>query len=402
MNQINRTNIQPFIAQLYRERKSSEAPAALLNSWVNLTEEEIEQNLSGLFESWGMGPQERSTAISRFVKSQQNQYTQATATTAFSQESAAGQYDNPAANPKKKNSLGLWIALLLVVGVGGFFAYKYVQYIGMGRVYAITENIVIRDQEGKSVGRMDLYQKDKAYGNSYTNLRTVDKEVHFKQPEGSDKEYPTRMVLMDSIGFLDFIFKKDKVASFVNVNYIVNDKAEYELYQSAFKEVATVAADNAKLTVIYRKVIVGAMAKTKGTQDKYVVTNKGNLPLSALKNTESILVFEKQKGSEYVVIASLNDGNYYQFEGDINTNVFKPLQLINVYDEYNVATNLTGSYRFTKTGDKWRLYNVAERNTTNYELSVRNDGADYDFIYIAPPVVEPIVDSEAAVFPPIQ
>src|SRR5690606_20095354 len=69
---INKNNITRFIAQLYREKKGQEAPQELLNSWAQLSDEDIETNLKGLFESWGMNDNDRNVIVQKFLSQEIN------------------------------------------------------------------------------------------------------------------------------------------------------------------------------------------------------------------------------------------------------------------------------------------------------------------------------------------
>lgn len=373
MNSINKENIIPFIAQLYRERKQAEAPQALLESWAHLPDEEIDRNLAGLFESWGMGQAERERAIDRFLASRRSPIMPQTSGTTDTQPTS-----------RKSTPIWVWGFVALVLLVGGYFGFQYIQYASLDRVYAITENIMIRDAQGKEAARMDLFPKTQSAFKSYNSLRVLDSEIHFVQPQGSDKEYPTRRVLLDEATFSDFLFRKDESAHFVNINYIVNDKREFDLYQNAFKELQEVPSDNAGLLAAYRKVIVGSMVQQSDLQGRHLLARAQNLNTTLQKNTSSYVLIENQKGKLYTIIAGLDDGKYYRFAGDISTNTFLKPEPVMVQTPDGQVGELTGNYRFVKNGNEWKLFNTDDKKATDYFLSVDQN---YLFVYRDPAIL---------------
>lgn len=375
MYSINRENIVPFIAQLYRERKHTEAPQALLESWANLSDEEIDKNLTGLFESWGMGLPERERAIERFLASRR---------TPIIPPNAEPEIFHTASAPKKSISTWIWAGLILILLGGGYLGFQYVRYLSLGRVYAITENIMVRDAQGKEAARMDLFPKTQSAFTSYNSLRVLDDEIHFIQPRGSDKEYPTRRVLLDEATFADFLLRQDELAHFVNINYIVNDKREFDLYQNAFRELQAVPSDNASLLAAYRKIIVGSMVQQNDLQGRYLLARAANLNPTLLKNTSSYILIENQKNKLYTIIAGLDDGKYYRFAGDVSTNTFLEPVPVLVQTPDGQIGELTGNYRFVKNGTQWKLFNTDDNKTTDYFLSIEQN---YQFVYRDPAVL---------------
>lgn len=373
MYRINRENIAPFIAQLYRERKNAEPPQSLLQSWSHLSDEEIDKNLTGLFESWGMGMEERERAIERFLQSHLNP---------FNEQPPAHPNAHTSIPKKKKISLPL-IIFLCLIGLGiAFIAYQYARYISLGRVYAITENIMVRDVEGKEAARMDLFPKTHSSFKSYSSLRVLDQEVYYIQPRGADKEYPCRKVLLDNADFSDFLLRRDEKAHYVNINYIVDDKKEFELYQNAFKDLQTVATDNSGLIAMYRKVIVGSMVQQADLRHTYILSHAENLNNTLRKNTNGYIIIEDTKNKAYTIIAGLSDGKYYQFSGDVSTNTYAKPQIIQAQTEDGQSGPLQGNFRFIRNGGEWKLFDTDSKRTTDYYLVHSEEG--YKFVFRDP------------------
>lgn len=377
MNSINNQNIARFIAQLYRERNKTEAPPELLNAWTNLSDVEIQTQLSGLFASWGKSVHDLQLAKSRFLQAQQrtqalNTSTYSTSPTNSKTAYTTSQYPTYPETKTNGKKMILGVLFFLFVAVGGFFVYHYIKYNALTRIYAITENIAVRNKEGKLVGRMDLYPKTGTEEKSYSNLRALDNQVYQIQPEGSNKVYPSRKALMDDASFSDYLWNNEDKICYVNVNYIVNDKKEFKLFQNAFKEIQNVKSDNDKLNASIRKIIVGAMAQDASLENSFLLSRANGLSAGSLKNTISFLVQSISKNGDAVVIAGLDNGSYYRFSGNTNEDKFNPPTIIQLQTEDGAQGPLSGNYRFIKSGSDWRLYSVDKKETIDYALDMNN------------------------------
>lgn len=404
---INKDNIVRFIAQLYLEKKGKEAPQELLNSWANLNNEDIIRNLSGLFESWGMSEQEKNSVVEKFLSAEHYR---------FQNVKVASVSDIPRVSPvdsrvdphhsskklTKKRSLLTLILILPFAILAAFVAYKYIAFNALSRVYAITQNIAIRNSEGQMVGRMDLYADSQLQ--SVSSLRALDKEVYYIQPEGSNKEFPSRKLIADTLAFRDYLFNRT-VELFVNVNYLVDDKREYNLYANAFQDIQNVEKDNSLLNASIRKIIVGSMVITQEMEDKFIPTFSEGLNKNILSITSNMIIQSFNSDQEYVIIAPLNDGNYYKFEGDLKTNKFKPLTQISLIDENKNVQPLTGPYRFIQSEGVWKLYDVNSKSSTHFELKKDSNGrfAHFEFtptyeISTQPNLINSITDAINEIF----
>src|SRR5690606_1286099 len=105
-------------------------------------------------------------------------------------------------------------------------------------------------------------------------------------------------------------------------------------------------------------------------KQNYIVPNVDGLSKSQIAKTESMLIQEISKNQHLVIIAALDDGNYYRFEGDIKTNTFKAPERVYMVKDGD-RTPLIGKYRFVKQANTWALYDVSSKVNTHYEI--RND-----------------------------
>ncbi len=128
------------------------------------------------------------------------------------------------------------ILVILVLVLGAYVGYQYLAFSGMNYLYTITDNVQVRDEGKKVVARMDLYP---VQGNipSFQKLKAVDKEIYYRGIDNTDNKYPFRKVLLKESNFLSYLFGASGDIGYVNTNYVVDNVKEFNLYQTAFKEV---------------------------------------------------------------------------------------------------------------------------------------------------------------------
>lgn len=347
---INKSNIVPFISHLYWERKKEAPPEELLESWHHLNNEEIQEHLQVLFESWGYAPAAADREIALFLARQRPPFAaQTTATGAPEPDPAKPptppappqqpapatprplpppapvyhpppNYPPPGYQVRKKSRRGAWSLLLLLIialAVGVYALYEYTRYTSLRRVYTITDNVAIRDATGDVVGRMDVYGNPAK--NSYSSLRALDAKEHPLMVGG--KEYNYRRVLADSATFKDFLFRKSENTYYVSAGYLTENREDYQLYREVFKAINNNARESSKLTAAYRQVIIGSLRA--GNNTTLYVSNTCNNPRNDLT-----AVWKSQAPGEKVklVAAKMSDGQYYLFAGNTETNVYEPPQ----------------------------------------------------------------------------
>lgn len=389
---ITRNNIGDFITFLYRKRKGQEPPAQLIEGWKALNNDAIAHELSGLFRSWGLTDEEKRTEINAFFKETLFQpKTQQQAPKVI--PVAAPPNALPGATPvrKKRKKWPMYLAVLIVL-LGLYAGYQYMNFSRMNYLYTITDNVQVRDENKKVVARMDLYEVP---GNipSYQKLKAVDNDIYYRSIDNSDNKYPFRKVLLKEGGFLNYLFGVSQEVGYVNTNYVVDNVKEFDLYQTAFKEVKNSKAENADLKAIYRKIIVGSMSQDGDLESKYITLHTSRVPRAVIDATYGILKQTVKENVKYVIVAGLSDGYYYSFEGDIKNSEFSPPQKIMLTNADKETQPLKGAYRFMNKDGKVILYDCLTNTPTNYEAEKNGDGKIIGFSYEAPNFIEQVIDT---------
>lgn len=397
---INKNNIADFITFLYRKKKGQDPPLQLTEGWKALSNEEIAEQLSGLFHSWGLNDEDKRNEINAFFKDTlfapkpQQPATRVVPVAVPPVE----QYQTtapPPLVPQRSRRKWPFIAVGILVLILGYTGYRYLAYSSMQYLYTITDNVLVRDEHSEIVARMDLYKVDGSVP-SFQKLKAVDKEIYYRSIDNTNNQYPFRKVLLKDGGFLSYLFKGSKDIGYVNTNYVVDNVKEFDLYQTAFKEVKNNRAENADLKAIYRKIIIGSMSQDGDLESKYIALHTSGIPRAAADATYGIIKQPIKDNVQYLIIAGLSDGFYYRFEGDIKNNNYTAPQQVMVIGEDKTSKPLSGTYRFMNRDGKIILYDCATNTPTYYEAKKDANGQISAFEYKAPTLLEQIMDPEPA------
>jgi hypothetical protein len=394
---INNSNIADFISFLYRKRKGTEPPAELLERWKALSNDEIAAQLSGLFQSWGLTDEDKRMEINTYFK--ETLFTpkpvpqpQRPRVVPIPAEQTPGQPFNPFPPKQRKRKRWPYIVGTVVLLLLSYVGVRYISYANMPYLYTITDNVLVRNEAKEVVARMDLYE---AGGNvpSYQKLRAVDKEIYQRSIDNTDKVYPCRKVMLSQGNFFKYLFNSNAEVGYVNTNYVVDNVKEFNLYQTAFKEVKNNKAENSDLKAIYRKIIIGSMSLDAAMENRYIALHTSNIPRSAADATYGIIKQAITNNVKYILIAGLSDGFYYSFEGDVQSNDFTAPQKIMLITENEGERPLSGSYRFMNREGKIILYDCLTNTPTNYEAQKDSDGRITAFAYKEPKLLDQIIDA---------
>lgn len=391
---IAQNNIAEFITFLYKKKKNIAPPAALLEGWKALSNEEIDVQLDGLFASWGLGEAEKKQEINAFFKE-----------TLFAPkpQAAPKMPPPPPPRPQPQQTLpavrrkpaawkrSLWVVAAIVLLLAGYTGFRYMSYAGASYIYTITDNVSVRNEEKEIVARLDLFEV-KSNIPSYQKMKAIDDKIYYRGIDNSDKTYPCRKVLLQENNFLAYLFNRQGQFGYVNTNYVVDNVKEFNLYQTAFKEIKTNKAENADLKALYRKIIIGSMSLDAGMENKYIAIHAGGIPRSALDATFAVIKQPVTENVKYVIIAGMSDGYYYSFEGDIKSNNFTAPQKIMVINAEGQTEPLSGNYRFMNKDGNIILYDCIRAAATNYEAKKDDNGKIVAFAYKEPSLLQQIFE----------
>lgn len=395
---IVQNNIADFITFLYRKRKNQVPPAQLLEGWRALSNEEISVQLDGLFASWGLSETEKKQEINAFFK--ETLFTPKVTQAPVSQAppppmpppvQVRQQAALPPARPSATKKRSLWVVLILLLLLAGYTGYQYMNYSRASYIYTITDNVSVRNEEKEIVARLDLFEV-KSNIPSYQKMKAVDDRIYYRAIDNTDKTYPCRKVMLEEGSFIAYLFNRSNLFGYVNTNYVVDNVKEFNLYQTAFKEVKSNKAENADLKALYRKIIIGSMSLDGDMENKYIALHAGGIPKSVLDATFAVIKQPVTENVKYVIIAGMSDGYYYSFEGDIKNNNFEAPQKIMAINAEGQTVALSGNYRFMNKEDKIILYDCISNAPTNYEAKKDTNGKITAFEYKEPSLLEQIFE----------
>jgi hypothetical protein len=307
---INTKNVIEFIKHLYFNKYQNPAPQALLDKWSKLTDTEIQGNLQALFASWNYSTDQAEQIKKEWFYLQKSKESKVTNT----------------ANVqvlKSTSKWWRWPILILIFGTMAYGGTKYLQFSSLKKVYAITDNISVRDETGESIYRMDLIPQNNSSQPSSSSMTTADEVVYEKTLDSSGKMRQYRKVLYPEITFKDYLLNNATYA-FVNANLVTSNAKEYEKYKNVFKGLSQ--TEGKTLELKYRKVMVGCLELLPEAQGLYAMSSCLNS--KAGKGFSNFVTMELQKDAMYEVVARMSDGYYYKFTGNLRANSFvKPRKI---------------------------------------------------------------------------
>lgn len=382
---ITGKNITAIIEYLYVRRLDQKPDAEVLQSWSDLSDEEARLHLEQLFRSWNYTEQQVADELAEFEALQRPSAPASNIGTlpndrppARTGEPGGPNYNGPRMEgvprrERKSNRTWVWLIILPLVALGAYTIYKFQAFKSMKYLYVTTDNVTIRDHEGKSIGRMDIF----ASSNSVSFLRTTDANSY--PVTVGDNVYQCRRVIFDSTSFFDFLVNKAEAFGYVNENYVIEDKENFIIYRNVFKAINNVKNENAALTAPFRKVIVGSLRRAPAMEQLFIQNTCGNKEKSL-----SALVKHKTSKGVYQVIALLSDGNYYIFAGDPELQRYdppRPLEYQNTIDN-SMRPFAHENILFKYVNKTYFLYNcdgTARDYYTTFDADGLIDHAKYSF-----------------------
>jgi len=375
---INSGNITDFISYLFWKRKHEAPSNELLNSWRGLSDTDIKEHLEILFQNWGYDDEAREKGIEDFLKSQkrpdndfilEKEIRKTTTVPIFDipqhsqYQSDDYQEEHEYLESKKKYTVIIISSILVVLlAVSGYFLYQFVHFKNLNYVYVLTDNVAVRDKNGKLIARMDVYGNPA--NNSFSFLRALDNKDYEIEVDGQKYDY--RKVLLDSVNFVDFLFHKSDKTSFVNTNYVTNNKNDFQKYREVFKNINNNQKESNKLTSPYRKVIIGSLSQNTRFKDLYLE----NTCNSNDKTLSSIIQYQIPNSSVMVVVAKLSDGQYYLLSGNNESQVYEEPRPIYFKTPFVSEMKLLKDqdFIFKQTNNSYFLYKCNGSDTEYYAV----------------------------------
>ncbi len=317
---ITKLNIIAYIGFMYRMKNGTEAPTELLNKWASLNESEIQQNLQQLYAYWQFDAEkiretERLFSTAKTVNSKpvviEKSVQPVGAQTSTPLQTQVAAAPVKAKRPLTRYLLGSIVAVLLLGGV--YLMWQYMQFQKMHRIYTLTQNVAVRDEQGKTVANFALLPNNKT--KTYTELIAHDLDIYPLSIDSSAKKYDFRKVLFEPIGFFDYL-RGHYQYGFVNANYVIEDKTQFDEYNRIFGKFQ--ASDNNRLKLAQRKIIYHALKNSKHNKNSYLISTCKN----ANKKFAGFISNELIDNTRIQIIAKLEDGYFYSLSGDLNSEEF--------------------------------------------------------------------------------
>lgn len=349
---INKTNIKAYIQFLYREKYYTDAPENLITKWASLDDVEISNNLNQLYSHWGYTADKIKETEFHFL-----QLNLVNPKPIITPLSPTHKESTPATNAVsdtnivvKKSSTARRIFFIfipfVILGLAYLF-YQYSKYEMLHTVYTLTQNVAIRNEGGKTIGTFALIPSNKP--DTYTELIALDNEIYPLAIDSTSQKYDFRKVLFSNIDFIDFL-KGNYSYGYVNANYIIEDKQQFEDYKRIFSKFSNV--DNLRLKLTQRKIIYNVLKNSRQYRNSYILSSCNNTS----KRFAGFISNEIIENTRFQMIAKLEDGYFYSLIGDLNSGEFaRPTRL--QLDGEDCNSELLFRYINPQTG--FKIYNCA-------------------------------------------
>lgn len=359
---INKHNIQAFITYLFKKRTGNDPYAQLLQSWLSVPEEEIPFHLKSMTEQWGWNHDQLQREIDTFFQLSQQA---APTLTNFSNIPQPKPQPTPNAvlqskplppiKTKKKGGC-LWIILLVVFGISGYFGYEYFQFNSLTRLYSVTDNISIRNSAGETIGRMDIFGNK----NQTTSLRAMNGKIYNIVVDKDGNVSESRKLLLDDATFTDYLFSNQEKIVYVNKNYLTNNKEYYEIQKTVFKEINNSQLELNQLKSNTRKVIIGSLGLNE-TLKHMSIKNACN---NTSRDYTSILKHTASDGKTLIIICKLSNDQYYKLKGNPDENIYEQPVLVTFDLPADINTGLPtkNNLLFKKVENNYMVFNCSKND----------------------------------------
>jgi hypothetical protein len=401
---INQANIIEYINYLYKQKYNTDAPVQLIQGWQALDDITIEQQLHNLYQQWHWTQTQQLLSQQQFVQQQQN--ASATASNTFTPPQPVSV---PKAPPKAASTIiapstgrgviGNVVKLISIIAIGcilGYMLYIYSQYKQVHAIYTLTDKVAVRNEQGQEVGSLDLMPNNSPM--SFAQLYALDNEIYNRTIDASGKLYEHRKVCIQLPSLWQFITSNYQ-PHYVSARFVVDSKEEFDLYKKIFGQLNSI--DNKKLQLKHRKIIANCLKQADATA-QYLMSSCSN----TRKQLSGVIVQELITNNKYQIIAQLSDGYYYQFVGDVVSEVYhKPQRIGYVQQPSNDADCLSGGllFKYNARANNYDLYSCngvpLKYNTV---INERKEILYFEQTYTPPPpsdnIIEQIGDGVKEIF----
>ncbi len=380
MNKIGKNHIESYISHLFFLRHQKNPPTALVEKWKSLPDERIDKELEGLYVSWSwsilQGKKEEQDFLLSLKKVDTNSPT------------SDSSIKSTRKIPRWIKFIGISLPIMFLL----YLSYQYYSFKNPNYLYALTNNIAIRDGNTKIVGRMDLYsrvvkndsnptvEKIRMYGQSKEVFLIDGEEVAFNR------------VILDTNNFWGYLQSDENSIGYVNASTVTQEKDEQKMHKQVFYNIKDNNLELKELKFAHRKIIVNCLQENRQLKKLQIAapcreSNSGRKALGIIRQ-------ELVKDEKYCLIAKLDNGKYYRFVGDIKNDFYKePEQVEYQFEDESDLSALEGDYLFKFNGKTFDIIDCSTLQRVGQSVN-GNDGAIDHFTFFRPePAVTPSIDS---------
>ncbi len=368
MHTIQHHNIKAFIQLLYQKKTGALPPDNVLESWAQISDDEITFHLQKMTQQWGWTTERLDNEIALFLKLQSlNPNNTATSQQHISHNHTVSSPPKTLKTPTKgrKRNSGFYIIVLPLVALISYIGFQFYKFQNLETLYAITDNIAIRNAEGKTIGRMDIFSKN---NNDISSLRAADDKIYNITVSADGKISESRRLLVKEATFQDFLLRKKTKYVYVNKNYLTANKSYNELQRTIFGDINNNSLELKNISSNIRKVIIGSISEDpslSGLKIANTCNNSGAEYTSILKHTLN-------DGETFIVICKLSDNNYYKLKGMPHKNQYsKPEKVLLKLPQDSQLTELSNqNFLFRKINGRYFLFDCDKNNLqifSNYD-----------------------------------
>ena len=203
----------------------------------------------------------------------------------------------------------IWFILLPLLLVGTFVGYRYYAFNQLPTVYALTDNIAIRQEaysQSQEMGRMDMFGSYLDASGSIQQSATQFKKL------GESNDYTK---VLQNASFLPFLLYQFEEA-YVHTKYLTSNHTEYLEYKRIFYSLSTDYNELDKLKFISRKLIYLCINDEEGLVNRAVQATCNQS--STIDNDAPLAIAQIKSKNKLIVIVQLDDGTYHTIVGDEN------------------------------------------------------------------------------------
>ncbi len=426
---INQLNVQALIQHLYQKKYNAAAPQELIEKWGNLSQSEINENLDKLFfENWKSSAAEKDLAIANFLEvnniatntpavssgvsvipptpttsitvPQTNNISQPIPPTQAPPVEQQVYYEAGPTTGQRVLKIVTWIVVLGLVALATYIGYKYYKFSNLHQLYTLTERVTLRGADGKEVGTMDLNGGNGS--SSYASVTAYDEEIYNRPIDSTGKLYEHRKVLLKSDDFMKYLMDDESIIAYVNAKLVIDNEADFQLYRKLFGSLNTI--DNNRLSLKQRKIIASSIKKSSALSALYLVSGCSNSTASIRRSYSSFIINEINKESKYQIIARLSNGSYYQFVGDVVSNIYDTPSQFNFEASESLDKIMRGDILFSQSGSgATKKYNVTDcfGKKLRYEANIDGSGLITSFRYVPPVILPPTPSPDSIDIPEV-